>query len=125
MPSQGLTQLLLLLNLIVVSISLLWTFITKAEGGVSCTPQQLQEDASFAPPSRIDGEARNGVVSESNHAPHKHTLTSGGIGSTNSGGFYFVQPREGERNFYEIGRTTATDKVAAPLRLPDCLKNDS
>ena len=51
--------------------------------------------------------------------------TNNGVGSTDSGGFYFVHPKEGERNFYLLGLKTKTDKVTAPGRLPDCLKNDA
>ena len=54
-----------------------------------------------------------------------NTTTPPGIGSTDSGGFYFVHPREGERDFYKIAKSTATDKVTAPERLPACLKNDA
>jgi hypothetical protein len=47
------------------------------------------------------------------------------MGSTDCNGFYFVQPKEGEHNFYQIGLGTGTDKVTAPGRLPGCLKNDA
>ena len=64
------------------------------------------------------------------HAIHKSLanfaapVNDGGIGSTDSDGFYFVHPREGERDFYKIGKSTETDKVAAPGRLSGCLKDD-
>lgn len=54
-----------------------------------------------------------------------NTTSVHGIGSTNSDGFYFVHPKDGERNFYEIGKTTKTDKVQAIDKLPGCLKNDA
>jgi hypothetical protein len=145
--SQTLTQILLLLNVIVVSISL-WSFLNAAEGGVSQI--KLVEEKSFAPPSdedthssqdvssspiavdpntsvqevASDEDIQDGVVlKESSNNPTQ--ITSGGIGTTNSNGFYFVQPRQGERSFYEIAAKTGTDKVTAPSRLPDCLKNDA
>ena len=173
--SQRLTQILLLLNVIVVSISL-WSFLNAAEGGVSQiklveeksfappsdedTPSsqdvsqiKLVEEKSFAPPSdedtpsshevssspiavepntsvqvASDEDIQDGVVlKESGNNSNNPTqiITSGGIGTTNSNGFYFVQPRQGERSFYEIAAKTGTDKVTAPSRLPDCLKNDA
>ena len=39
------------------------------------------------------------------------TTSVAGIGSTNSAGFYFVHPKEGELDFYKIGKTTSTDKI--------------
>eukprot|EP00986_Skeletonema_menzelii_P015236 scaffold11328_cov97-Skeletonema_menzelii.AAC.1 len=114
--SQRLTQILLLLNVVVVSISL-WSFLNAADGGVSRV--KLVEEKSFAPPdtpSSIDEPSPTIAVD---------SITSGGIGTTNSNGFYFVQPRQGERSFFETAEKTGTDKVTAPMRLPDCLKNDA
>lgn len=138
MSSQTLTQILLALNVIVVSVSL-WSFLNAAEGGVSQI--KFQEEKSFAPPadtvssaqdvisvdpiSVVNEQAENHAVSVTENDASQNTITSGGIGTTNSDGYYFVQPREGERNFYEIAVRTQTDKVAAIDRLPGCLKNDS
>eukprot|EP00984_Skeletonema_dohrnii_P023901 scaffold13004_cov94-Skeletonema_dohrnii-CCMP3373.AAC.1 len=136
MSSQRLTQILLLLNATVVSISL-WSFINVADGGLS--QFMSQEAASFAPPEDVSppvaavepiSSAKVLVVPDSQHGAvldnaSQIAITSGGIGTTNSNGFYFVQPKEGERNFYEIAKKTGTDKVTAPVRLPDCLKNDA
>ena len=48
-------------------------------------------------------------------------VTTGGIGRTDAAGVYFVDPRPGERNFYEIAMKTSTDKVRGPLSAPgDC-----
>jgi hypothetical protein len=149
MSSQRLTQILLLLNVTVVSISL-WSFLNVAGGGV--TQFKLQEEASFAPPDTTatpksevedmsppaagettslamlqfapDNNQKDAVPGSNNNAA-QNKITSGGIGSTNSDGFFFVQPKEGERNFYQIGLKTGTDKVTVPDRLPDCLKNDA
>jgi hypothetical protein len=143
MSSQRLTQILLLLNVTVVSISL-WSFLYAAGG--SLTQNKVQEELSFAPPDTTTSNlepveddmsphsaAENsalevkvqGVASGSSNNASRTKLTSGGVGSTDSNGFYFVQPKEGERNFYQIGLGTGTDKVTAPGRLPECLKDDS
>lgn len=45
------------------------------------------------------------------------------IGSIDASGFYFVHPKEGERDFYKVGKSTGTDKVMAPSELPGCLEN--
>mmetsp|Transcript_5096 Transcript_5096/g.7090 ORF Transcript_5096/g.7090 Transcript_5096/m.7090 type:complete len:396 (+) Transcript_5096:67-1254(+) len=136
MSSQRLTQILLLFNVTVVSISL-WSFINVADGGLS--QFKSQEAASFAPPEDASPpvaavepipSAKVLVVPDSQHGAvldnaSQSAITSGGIGTTNSNGFYFVHPKQGERNFYEIAKKTGTDKVTAPVRLPDCLKNDA
>ncbi|KAL7442946.1 hypothetical protein ACHAXM_008636 [Skeletonema potamos] len=143
MSSQRLTHILLLLNVTVVSISL-WSFLYAAGG--SLTQNKVQEELSFAPPDTTTSNlepveddmsphsaAENsalevkvqGVASGSSNNASRTKLTSGGVGSTDSNGFYFVQPKEGERNFYQIGLGTGTDKVTAPGRLPECLKDDS
>ena len=141
MSSQTLTQILLVLNVIVVSVSL-WSFLNAAGGSVSQI--KFQDDASFAPPdtpsskdetaavdqiSVVNAQAapdsQIDAVSGSDNYASQNAITSGGIGTTNSNGFYFVQPREGERNFYDIAKKTGTDKVAAIYRLPGCLQNDS
>lgn len=106
----------------------LWTFINELERGV--TQSKLQEELSFAPPDIINVVQSSTDTSENQNKvasiiDAKNTVTSGGIGSTDSSGFYFVRPKDGERNFYEIGLTTSTDKVTAPKRLPECLKNDA
>ncbi|KAL7505654.1 hypothetical protein ACHAXN_003099 [Cyclotella atomus] len=143
--SQRLTQFLLLLNVTVVSISL-WSFLNGAGG--SLAQLKLREQVSFAPPNpkpvedvvsphvvaeestsevkvHVAPDHQQRVASESNNSASPNKLTSGGVGSTDSNGFYFVQPKEGERNFYQIGLGTGTDKVTAPGRLPGCLKNDA
>ena len=75
--------------------------------------------AGDAPWSGIWGEQTYGT-----QQGRRMSLHDGGIGSTDSDGFYFVHPREGERDFYTIGLSTQTDKVLAPIRLPGCLQND-
>mmetsp|Transcript_519 Transcript_519/g.1065 ORF Transcript_519/g.1065 Transcript_519/m.1065 type:complete len:387 (-) Transcript_519:281-1441(-) len=52
-------------------------------------------------------------------------LVKAEIGTVNSDGFYFVDPKEGEKDFYTIGLSTTTDKVDAPGRLPGCLVNSA
>mmetsp|Transcript_9310 Transcript_9310/g.19589 ORF Transcript_9310/g.19589 Transcript_9310/m.19589 type:complete len:122 (-) Transcript_9310:1177-1542(-) len=37
-------------------------------------------------------------------------LVKAEIGTVNSDGFYFVDPKEGEKDFYTIGLSTTTDK---------------
>lgn len=37
-------------------------------------------------------------------------LVKAEIGTANSAGFYFVDPKEGEKDFYTIGLSTTTDK---------------
>ncbi|KAL7540918.1 hypothetical protein ACHAXR_010480 [Thalassiosira sp. AJA248-18] len=90
-----------------------------SSANASIQPLVYLEDASIMPrqeePAPIQKNIDGGTLSNS---------TTAGIGSTNAAGFYFVHPREGERNFYEIARATATDKVTAPTRLPYCLQND-
>jgi hypothetical protein len=61
----------------------------------------------------------------------KRTTESGSVNTrTESGGFYpggvtyYVNPRQGERDFFAIGETYQTDKVAAPGRLAGCIEND-
>lgn len=90
------------------------------------SPHIVAEESTSAVKVDIAPDNQQSVASGSNSnnnaSPNK--LTSGGVGSTDSNGFYFVQPKEGERNFYQIGLGTGTDKVTAPGGLPGCLKND-
>lgn len=107
----GLTQLLLVLNLIVmISISAWMTLSLDRGGGGSGHDVVHQSLANFAAPDAIKGR--------------RSLLDDGGIGSTDPDGFYFVHPKDGERDFYKIGKSTQTDKVAAPGRLAGCLKDD-
>jgi hypothetical protein len=122
----GITQILLLANLILISL-LLSTSLKSAGAGIE---KMVDAEAkSNNPPAESrtplvaeDGFRRNTV----GHSVAK-TTTAPGIGSTDSGGFYFVHPREGERDFYKIGKAASpqTDKVQAPGRLPECLENDA
>ena len=112
--------LLFLENLIVITFVLAWVHWTTSSEEIILAPgdapwsgiwgEQQQSHADFDVPDSQQGR--------------RATLHDGGIGSTDSDGFYFVHPREGERDFYTIGLSTQTDKVLAPKGLPGCLQND-
>ena len=89
------------------------------------SPHVVAEESTSEVKVHVAPDHQQRVASESNNSASPNKLTSGGVGSTDSNGFYFVQPKEGERNFYQIGLGTGTDKVTAPGRLPGCLKNDA
>jgi len=94
------TQALLIANLLVMSF-IAYQFITTAS---RCIQPPIIEDVAIAPPSI--------PIHETATAKKNYTTTSvAGIGSTNSAGFYFVHPKEGELDFYKIGKTTSTDKI--------------
>ena len=116
-----LTQFLLVLNLLVMSFSL-WAFMNVADNNSPQHPHGNNlDDISALVPQLKSNPKIDGATANNNQSK----LTSGNIGSVDSKGYYFVQPREGELNFYDIGVTTHTDKVAAIERLEDCLKNGS
>ena len=112
----GVTQFLLLSNLIVMSFSA-WAIYKSAYTSIESLARN--EDASFTPEINEDD-----VTPPSNDHQQRIIDTTAGTGSTDSNGLYFVTPKEGERNFYEIGKRFGTDKVTAPDRLPGCLQND-
>ena len=95
------TQALLIANLLVMSF-IAYQFITTAS---RCIQPPIIEDVAIAPPSIPIHEKK--IVSKKNYT----TTSVAGIGSTNSAGFYFVHPKEGELDFYMIGKTTSTDKI--------------
>ena len=97
---QTTTQALLIANLLVMSF-IAYQFITTAS---RCIQPPIIEDVAIAPPSIPIHEK---IVSKKNYT----TTSVAGIGSTNSAGFYFVHPKEGELDFYKIGKTTSTDKI--------------
>jgi len=121
----GVTQILLLANLIVMSFSA-WSFLKSAN--VSLESASNMNAQSFVPPlTEKTTTAHNADARQPSSSSGRSTRlvsTTGGIGRTDKDGFYFVQPKEGERNFYKIAQGTGTDKVTAPARLPGCLKND-
>ena len=94
------TQALLLANLVVMSF-IAYQFITTAS---RCIQPPIIEDVAIAPQSIPMHET---ATAKTNFT----TSSVAGIGSTNSAGFYFVHPKEGELDFYEIGKTTSTDKI--------------
>ena len=112
----GVAQILLLANLIVMSFST-WMFWKSANASIQ--PLLEMEAISFMPSN--EGGATNNQQLDSGRPLNS---TTAGIGSTDPAGFYFVHPKEGERNFYKIGKGTHTDKVTAPGVLPRCLEND-
>jgi hypothetical protein len=119
----GITQILLLTNLILMS-GLLSTFL-KSAGAATKNALNL-EAASFVPiESRTHLVANKGLQRKAVSHSVPNTATPPGIGSTDSGGFYFVHPWEGERDFSKIAKSTSTNKVTAPGRLPACLKDDT
>jgi hypothetical protein len=119
-PRLGLTQVLLLANL---AVMLYWQFsslqnVSHELSSIQTTDPYQQDDD--------DQQRRVSAVAET---------PSDNSGNTNEityesktpypDGFYFVHPKEGERDFYRIGKQTGTDKVTVPDKLPGCLKNDA
>ncbi len=118
----GITQILLLANLILL-ICLVSTLLKSASVGLEIASSS--EGSSFMPsPDDHEGSLRGKSIDHSVVAARTDAAAPG-IGSTDSGGFYFVHPREGERDFYKIGKTHVTDKVTAPGALPGCIQNDA
>jgi len=137
----GFTQLLLLGNLIAVTclIATLWN---KTDSGINT--MLTLEKSFFLPPTKessviitTDDESsrrRAGGMSmrtiDRDLVNMNSVVIAPDIGRTESGGFYpgsvtfYVNPRQGERDFYAIGKTHETDKVAAPGRLAGCIGND-
>ena len=109
----GLTQILLLVNAIIMFFPA-WKQLKSADYIMS-SMESMTVATSDAPP--LPSPIIRNSLPKSN--------TTSGIGSIDSNGFYFVHPREGERNFYVIGKKTSTDKVTVPGYLPRCLKNDA
>ena len=141
-PRWGATQFLLLGNLIAMSCSgyFLWQ---KADAGISqrndlevvlegagAPPKEDVERALGRPvktaaPPREKGAVAPRAADAGGRAPGDGRPRHAGIGKVDANGFYFVTPKEGERDFYKIGRRTGTDKVTVPTYLPGCLKNDA
>lgn len=71
----------------------------------------------------VDGAST--AIDTNTNSQQKSKLQSGNIGHVTSKGYYFVEPKEGELNFYDIGVSTHTDKVAAIAHLESCLKTGS
>eukprot|EP00586_Coscinodiscus_wailesii_P019674 CAMPEP_0172510260 /NCGR_PEP_ID=MMETSP1066-20121228/227394_1 /TAXON_ID=671091 /ORGANISM="Coscinodiscus wailesii, Strain CCMP2513" /LENGTH=367 /DNA_ID=CAMNT_0013289141 /DNA_START=117 /DNA_END=1217 /DNA_ORIENTATION=+ len=71
------------------------------------------------------GHATTTTTKPTKSAPGGTSTNNGQIGTTNAAGFYFVTPKDGERNFYDLGVATSTDKVTVPRVLPGCLEDDS
>lgn len=141
-PGMSVTQVLLLANLIVMSLSSYQYLKSAINDGTSVVQG---EEASRLPPSDLEDRINSSSSTEvaavsitSDHPPEvEHHIPAevnrrsssllkgpviadtppGGIGQLHSGGAYFVKPREGERDFYETAKTTATDKVTAPSML--------
>jgi hypothetical protein len=125
MAGFNVTQLLLLVNFIAVSC-LLWHLMNSASSGIE---KMLSSETEFSLPIAKEKDRESQIAEEGSQraegiAKRETTIKSALIGSTDSGGFYFVHPRDGERDFYAIAKKTATDKVTAPSKLPMCLKND-
>jgi hypothetical protein len=121
----GFTQLLLLGNLIAVTclIATLWN---KAESDIST--MLTTEKSFFLPPTiETDSDKKYPLIpineegSRRAEGMSKRTTENGSvntkapdIGRTESGGFYpggvtyYVNPRQGERDFYAIGNTYQT-----------------
>jgi len=112
----GVTQILLLGNLIVMSITAL-AFWKSANASVQSV-LDLESESFVIPLNLNEGTA------SARTQQRKLNSTNAGVGGTDSAGFYFVNPREGERDFYKVAQGTSTDKVTAPERLPGCLEND-
>ena len=116
--------LILLLANLVLMTCLLSTFLYSAGAGIE-KALDLEAESLVPIESRTHLVADEGLPRKSVGHSVANTTNPPGIGSTDSGGFYFVHPREGERDFYKIGKSTETDKVTAPGRLPACLENDA
>ena len=117
------TQALLLANLVVMSFTA-WSFWSSASAIIQPT---MNDEASAAVPivKEIATYESTSIPIQQNQKSTNTSTTTAGIGSVDSSGFYFVKPKEGERDFYKIGLSTSTDKVQAPTKLPGCLKNDA
>lgn len=109
------TQALLLANLVVMSFTA-WSFWSSASASIQPTTMNDEIATSYESSS---------IPIQQNQKSTNTSTTTAGIGSVDSSGFYFVKPKEGERDFYKIGLSTSTDKVQAPTKLPGCLKNDA
>lgn len=129
----GVTQVLLLANLMIMffMVSMVISKIGLFES-IQLGIDMEVEEASIMPArasnnqrlgSDIASIANDSALRPVNHNTPANSTTTGGIGSTDPAGAYFVRPREGERDFYKIGKTTKTDKVTAPSKLPGCLRN--
>ena len=119
----GLTQILLLANLVVVSL-LLCNFLKSANVSIQLIMQM--ESASIMPERKVTNNIRtccdrpidDGPPLSHNHSPiYSITTGIGGIGSTDSAGFYFVHIKEGECNFYEEGKLTHTTRGSGQKKL--------
>ena len=116
------TQVLLLVNLVVMSFTA-WSFWSSASAIIQPT---MNDDVPIPIVKEIATYESSSTPIQQNQKKSTNTsTTTTGIGSVDSSGFYFVKPKEGERDFYKIGLSTSTDKVQAPTKLPGCLKNDA
>ena len=122
--SGSITQFLLLANFIVMSIIayMFWTYLSSSNVGPSDSDLLLPTQSI-----RTIVNHNANIINASAGIGNRGSITTAvaGTGSIDSGGFYFVHPKEGERDFYSVGKTTGTDKVEAPGRLPGCLQNDA
>ena len=86
--------------------------------------EQLLLADEVAPPPKKD--ATLAAIAKSKAGDESQVnITDRSLGFKDSNGFYFVRPKPGERNFFEIGQRTGTDKVDAPRRLPPCLQHNA
>lgn len=115
------TQALLLANLVVMSFTA-WSFWSSASASIQPT---MNGDVPIPIVKEISTYESSSIPIQENQKSTNTSTTTAGIGSVDSSGFYFVKPKEGERDFYKIGLSTSTDKVQAPTKLPGCLKNDA
>ena len=115
------TQALLLANLVVMSFTA-WSFWSSASAIIQPT---MNDDVPIPIVKEIATYESSSTPIQQNQKSTNTSTTTAGIGSVDSSGFYFVKPKEGERDFYKIGLSTSTDKVQAPTKLPGCLKNDA
>jgi len=125
------TQMLLLANLIVMSLSS-YRYLKSIDDGTavrgeeaSILPQVASSLEDRGKLSRSKDPQPSAVSIASDQSPEVQSNASrkgpaiadtppGGVGQLHSGGVYFVKPREGERDFYETAKTTRTDKVTVP-----------
>ena len=114
------TQALLLANIVVMSFTA-WSFWSSASASIQPT---MNDDVPIIVKEIATYESSSIPIQQNQKSTNTSTTTAG-IGSVDSSGFYFVKPKEGERDFYKIGLSTSTDKVQAPTKLPGCLKNDA
>ena len=100
-----------------------WSFWSSASAIIQPT---MNDDVPIPIVKEIATYESSSTPIQQNQKKSTNTsTTTAGIGSVDSSGFYFVKPKEGERDFYKIGLSTSTDKVQAPTKLPGCLKNDA